>query len=59
MSKKQLEQLATGDEVFWDDPDGGACSKSITIRRIEIAEDIVKIEAQDGSYLECFAHELR
>lgn len=56
--------LHNGDEVRWNDPDGGACSKVITIQTVEyhgeMGEDdcIIRITGQDGSDLECFAREL-
>lgn len=56
--------LHTGDEVFWNDPDEGACSKYIVIRSVEYHGErgdpdcIIHLSAEDGSDLECFAHEL-
>jgi len=58
MTRKEVEQLHNGDEVFWNDPDEGTCSRVYRIRCIEIAGDIVTIEDVDGSTLECFIDEL-
>lgn len=71
MKLKDVLKLAPGDEVFWNDPDDGVCSRTLTIRMIAVlsadeedfdseldADAIVLIDAADGSSLECFAHEL-
>jgi hypothetical protein len=60
MKTKDVKKLGNGDEVYWDDPDNGACSRYITIQTITIEEgsDIVSIYGKDGDHLECFAHEL-
>jgi len=55
---ENLDELRNGDEVWWNDPDDGACSRSYIIRYIEVKGDIVCISSQDGEYLECFASEL-
>lgn len=61
METKNLPQwvanLRPGDSVYWIDPDGDKKHLKI-IGAIEICEDIIKITDIDGSYLECFAHEL-
>lgn len=54
----EVEKLHIGDEVRWNDPDGGACSRNIVIAGLEVEGDVVKIKGRDGSYLECFAHEI-
>ena len=56
----EVKNLQNGDEVFWTDPDMGFCSKHITIQSIAVNEgnEIISIYGKDGSYLECFAHEL-
>jgi len=51
-------KLAPGDEVYWNDPDGGICSRFYIISKIEIEGKVIKITAKDGNYLECFAREL-
>lgn len=54
-----VHSLREGDEVYWNDPDNGECSRYFTIRTIRIGEDgAIKIIATDGSELECFAWEL-
>lgn len=58
MTKKQIKNLHSGDEVFWNDPDEGKCSRTYLIQSIEVDGDIVIIQDQDGSNLECFADEL-
>lgn len=58
MTRAELKQLRNGDEVFWTDPDDGACSRHITIQTITINGEVVCITGKDGSYLECLAEEL-
>lgn len=61
MNRKQVKALHNGDEVFWNDPAEGTCSKYITIQSIWVgdgSDPIVKITGKDGSDLECWAHEL-
>jgi len=48
----------TGDEVFWNDPDNGICSKYIKILQIEYIGEVVRIMDYDGNILECFLEEL-
>ena len=50
--------LGSGDEVYWDDPDNGAGSRTIVIRSITAIGDAFCITGTDGSVLECLAHEL-
>jgi len=58
MTEKQIKNLQNGDEVFWEDPDDGLTSRSITIQSVEIKGDVVCIYGKDGDELECFANEL-
>lgn len=58
MTKDEAAKLQPGDEVYWTDPDEGACSRVYRIRTIEIQGDVVVITEPDGSFLECFAEEL-
>lgn len=63
MTKEQLSNLHTGDEVFWNDPDDGVCSRHYTIASIQIinpedSDPVARIVDQDGAVLECFASEL-
>lgn len=59
MSIKQAKDLRPGDQVTWNDPDEGRCSKTLTIEQIVVRSDgICMIGDTTGAYLECFAHEL-
>lgn len=58
MKMKSVKQLHAGDEVRWNDPDGGLCSKTIHISSIEVKGSIICITDVNGDYLECFAKEL-
>jgi hypothetical protein len=52
-------QLHSGDEITWNDPDEGTCSRSGTILEIEyLDEDVAKITFTDGEYLEVLLEEL-
>jgi hypothetical protein len=55
---KPVSALAARDEVFWDDPDEGLCSRSIQIQSIEFHGDMVRITDVSGDELECYASEL-
>jgi len=58
MFKEEIDKLQPGDEVFWNDPDAGACSRPYTIGTIKIKGTIVSITDVSGDTLECFGHEL-
>lgn len=58
MDKQTAQNLTTGDEVFWTDPDDNICSRYLTIQSIEIVGDVFRITAKDGDYLEGFISEL-
>ena len=58
MTIQQAIQLQPGDEVFWNDPHDGICSRLYYIQEIDIEDGVVKITDPDGDYLECGAHEL-
>ena len=61
MTRRQIEQLQPGDEVYWNDPDPDPetnCSKYITILDINLIGTVVKITGKDGSFLECLPREL-
>lgn len=58
MTLSAVKKLCPGDTVFWEDPDGGICSRHCTIQAIRIVDDMIQIQDVDGSVLECFAHEL-
>jgi hypothetical protein len=50
--------LVPGDEVKWNDPNGGAGSKTVRIQSIETTEDAVKIVDDQGGCLEAPVWEL-
>lgn len=58
MKMKQVKQLHSGDEVTWNDPDNGTCSKTMIISSIATKGDVVFIFDTKGYYLECLAKEL-
>lgn len=58
MDLNQVSELHPGDEVFWNDPDEGSCSRIIKIQSIRVNGEIVILTDEDGSTLECFADEL-
>ena len=60
MTLQEVKNLHNGDEVFWNDPDNGHCSRHIIIQSIEIDEpnEIISIYGKKNDYLQCFAHEL-
>lgn len=59
MRMQDILKLHNGDEVFWEDPDEGGCSRHYTIATIEVKGDVVCIEDVDGDYLECLPRELK
>jgi len=58
MEIEDVQELYSGDEVYWNDPADGECSRIYEIGTIKIVGDIVTITENNGSCLECFAHEL-
>lgn len=53
------KKLAPGDEVYWNDPDEGTCSRMLTIRSIRWeGDDVFVIEDVDGSVVQGFNGEL-
>lgn len=60
MTIEEIKQLHTGDEVYWNDPDEGRCSRVYKILTIEYNEEerVVTIMEDDGSVLSCFPEEL-
>ena len=58
MKMAQVRKLRPHDEVTWNDPDNGVCSRTDKILEIRINGDIVTIMWMDGAVLECFAREL-
>jgi len=60
MNLKQIKQLKRGDKVFWEDPDGGACSRIYNIKTIEVVNpEMVRIVDKSGDVLECLPKELK
>ena len=64
MTYNEAKQLHPGDEVYWNDPDDGACSRHLTILTIDVHPDngpdtVVSIMEVDGSVVECFLKELK
>jgi hypothetical protein len=53
------KKLKSGDEVYWEDPDVGTCSRHIRIQKIKIKGDMAQITGRNGDYLECFLKELK
>jgi hypothetical protein len=53
-----VHELRNGDEVYWNDPDGGLCSRHIVIREIRIDGEVVVIDGIEGDHLECLVCEL-
>lgn len=58
MKMTHIRKLHHGDEVFWNDPDDGICSRHYIIGTIEIKGNIICITDKNGDYLECHAREL-
>jgi hypothetical protein len=58
MTTTDAKGLMCGDEVFWNDPDSGECSRYITISSIKITGSVATIRTADGDCLECFVSEL-
>ena len=50
--------LHSGDEVKWNDPDNGLCSRTGIIQSIEYDDNVAKIVWVGGDYLECYVSEL-
>lgn len=59
-----VKKLHSGDEVFWNDPDDGECSRDFVIGSIKCHLESgerdfpVTIYTQEGDVVECFASEL-
>lgn len=51
--------LRSGDEITWNDPDDGLCTKTFVMQSIEyLSDDVVRITDKDGGVLEAHLHEL-
>jgi hypothetical protein len=58
MRVTDVKKLHRGDEVYWNDPDEGTCSRTLKILAIEVTGNVVCITEKDGSMVECYAREL-
>jgi len=62
MTPQEVMKLQNGDEVKWNDPDNGLCSRVLKIAHIELGGigngSIANITTEDGDYIEVFANEL-
>jgi hypothetical protein len=60
MDMQQVRGLQHGDQVYWNDPDNGICSRLLKVRSVKELGDegAVRIIEIDGGEIECFAHEL-
>lgn len=63
MTYKEVKRLRNGDEVYWNDPDEGVCSRYLQIQSVDVGADngdltVVSIMEIDGSVVECFLKEL-
>lgn len=59
MTRADAKKLHSGDEVFWNDPDGGLCSRHLKIQSIRLEDDTATIVEPDGSVVEVFLDELQ
>ena len=59
MKISDVKKLHKGDEVYWNDPDAGVCSRFYRIKTIDCTHSsVITIEDMDGSVIECYAREL-
>lgn len=61
MKRSEVEALQVGDEVTWNDPDDGLCSRTDIIAEIDkssLFRNVVVLTWQDGSGVEAFVWEL-
>jgi hypothetical protein len=56
MDDENSEKFSVGDEVFWNDPDDGICSKYAKI--IEFKSEFYVLVDRNGNSFEAFEHEL-
>ena len=59
MKISDAKKLHTGDQVYWNDPDDGVCSRLLEIQTIIVVGNVVSIMEPDGSVVEAFARELK
>lgn len=54
MRLQDAQKLDNGDTVFWNDPDGGKCSRTYVIDSLEWSgNEIIRIQNPEGDTLEC------
>ena len=58
MTHKQVKKLHSGDEVYWNDPDSGKCSRVLKIHSIEVNGNVAIIQDVGGTVVECYISEL-
>jgi len=58
MRVSDTKKLHPGDQVKWNDPDEGTCSRVLTIQTIEINGNVFTIMEPDGSVIMGYAREL-
>lgn len=57
--RRFVDGLHSGDQITWNDPDGGACSRTFKIGTIERRGDILRItDQEDGWEIECYPEEI-
>lgn len=60
MSITDANNLKPGDEVFWNDPDAGECSRKIVIASIKRRVlGVYSIVDESGDHIDCYARELK
>ena len=60
MKQRDVNNPQIGDTVYWNDPDGGLCSREYEIAEIwrEDDGDSIRIVDVNGDELDCFSWEL-
>ena len=59
MRISDVKKLGKGDQVFWNDPDGGACSRILNIKTIDVYPGGGVHICDDLGEVECYARELQ
>lgn len=57
MKMSLIKTYHKGDEIWWEDPDNGECSRYFKIKNISVKGNVVSIDAEDGDCIEGFARE--
>jgi hypothetical protein len=63
MEIDQLRKIRPGDTLYWRDPDGDACTRTLTVKSLTLADDAgddspVTVEEPSGAVVECSPGEL-